>query len=86
MRIAFYSSRQGPDNIYGMNADGSNILRLTDSSEGDFSPAWSPDGARIVFTSKRDGNYEIYIMDPDGSNLFRLTNNDAMDYAPSWMP
>ena len=45
-----------------MNADGSDLKRLTRSPGLDVRPAWSPDGSRIAFTSNRDGNYEIYVM------------------------
>ena len=37
-----------------MNVDGSGVVRLTDHSAWDTSPAWSPDGQRIAFASDRD--------------------------------
>src|SRR5262249_28599020 len=60
--IAFVSNRDGNDEIYVMNGDGSAQKRLTDNPANDESPAWSPDHARIAFTSDRDGNNEIYVM------------------------
>ena len=51
-----------------MDADGTNIRRLTNDPAEDEYPAWSPDGQQIVFSSNRDGNEEIYVMDADGSN------------------
>ncbi len=48
-RIAFESDRDGNDEIYVMNADGSGVTRLTDNDAIDRSPAWSPDGRRIAF-------------------------------------
>ena len=38
------------------------INRLTDHSDEDFSPSWSPDGRHLAFVSSRDGNREIYVM------------------------
>jgi Tol biopolymer transport system component len=37
-----------------MNADGTDVTRLTDAPGEDGWPAWSPDGPRIVFSSARD--------------------------------
>lgn len=41
--------KHGPDNLYLMNSDGSNCVRLTSSPTDEGSPAWSPDGRKIVF-------------------------------------
>jgi len=46
--------------IYTMNADGSNPVRLTCNSAPDWNPAWSPNGSMIVFDSTRDGTKDIY--------------------------
>ena len=69
-----------------MQADGSNVHRLTDNSADDAFPAWSPDGSRIAFYSDRDGDYEIYVMDADGSNVRRLMDNSTSDVTPAWSP
>ena len=73
LRIAFTSDRDGNSEIYAMDANGSNQVRLTDNPAYDNEPAWSPDGTRIAFTSNRDGHSEIYLMDANGDNPVRLT-------------
>ena len=45
---------------------GGNQRNLTNHPNGDWHPAWSPDGKWITFISERDGNSEIYVMDADG--------------------
>ena len=85
-KIAFSSHRDGNDEIYSMNADGSAPTRLTNNSASDYDPAFSPNASRIVFTSKRDGNDEIYVMNADGTGQTRLTNNAAADTNPVFSP
>ena len=43
-----------------MNADGSNVRRLTNNAATDTMPSFSPDGKQIAFVSTRDGDHEIY--------------------------
>jgi Tol biopolymer transport system component len=86
-KIAFVSRRDGNWEIYVMNADGSNPIRLTESTDaGEDYPAWSPDGRQIAFISNRDGQPDIYIMNADGSNVTRLTKSSIIKSNPSWSP
>jgi len=85
-KIAFESTRDGNDEIYVMNADGTGQTRLTNNAAHDFRPSWSPNGSKIAFASTRDGNNEIYVMNADGTGQTRLTNNAAFDSRPSWSP
>src|SRR5215204_5228424 len=72
-QIAFYSQRDGNQEIYIMNAaDGSNQTRLTSVNAWDSFPSWSPDGTKIAFENDREGNQEIYVINAaDGSNQTR---------------
>lgn len=88
-RIAFHSARAGELDIYTMNADGTDVQRLTDSPGRDFEPDWSPDGQSIVFSSDRDDpeNAQLYLMASDGSSPRALLPLSASDYiAPRWSP
>jgi Tol biopolymer transport system component len=80
------STEDDGDEIYIMNANGTGLKRLTTSAGADFSPSFSPDGAKIVFSSTRAGNLEIYSMNTDGTGVTRLTNNAASDDYPVWSP
>jgi TolB protein len=85
-RLAFYSDRDGNAEIYVMNADGSEVTRLTNHAADEGYPSWSPDGRTITFDSDRDGNFEIYAMDATGSNVRRVTNHPARDVSAAWSP
>ncbi len=85
-RIVFASDRDGNNEIYVMNADGSGVTRLTNNPADEGDPAWSPDNSQIVFTSDRDGNGEIYVMNADGSGITNISNHPADDLQPAWSP
>lgn len=84
--IAFVSSTGGVNQIYLMNADGTNPRPLLDSQASDTEPAWSPDGQLIAFASNRDGHYHLYIVKPDGTGLTKLTEGAVDDRSPTWRP
>jgi TolB protein len=67
-----------------MDADGRNLVRLTDSPGNDWFPEWSPDGRHIVFASSRDGDEELFVMAEDGTDLRQLTFNGAVEGKPDW--
>ena len=85
-KIAFGSDRDGNDEIYIINSDGTGLKRLTNNPAWDYHASWSPDGKKIAFNSSRDGNHEIYVMNSDGTEQKNLTNNPATDFFPSWSP
>jgi Tol biopolymer transport system component len=75
----------GSYDIFKVNADGSGLVRLTDTPGYDAEATIGPDGT-IVFTSVRDGDMEIYSMHGDGSNVRRLTNLPGPDGGPFFSP
>jgi len=75
--------------VYKMNADGSNQIRLTNTLENDDSPSWSPDGIQIIFRSERerdayDPAQQLWTMNSDGMNQAIISSNEFGDYSPSW--
>jgi Tol biopolymer transport system component len=86
-RIAFVSDRDGNQEIYVMNRDGSDVQRLTNDALQDTSPTWSPDGTQLAFVSRRTGNDEIYILTLGSDELpVNLTQNQSNDNNPAWSP
>jgi TolB protein len=88
-KIAFVSTRDSEKyQIYVMNADGSNVSRLTvDEKVGFFNPQWSPDGRRIVYyAEKGDSKDQVWVMDADGSHQTLLTANIGHNIFPGFSP
>ena len=74
--------------IYVMNADGSNVRRLTKAPGYDGGPFFSADGKKIVWRRfSEDGTRaEVYTMNVDGSDKRQITRLGAMSWAPFFHP
>ena len=84
-RIAFASDRGGSQQIYVMNADGSNQRRIT-FGEGRYqTPVWSPRGDLIAFTRQYRGRFYIGVIRPDGTGE-RLLTESFLEEGPTWSP
>lgn len=78
-RIVFASNRAGESfQIYAMDEDGKNVVRLTQNHATDISPRWSPDGRRIAFISDREGQPRIYLMRRDAKAVSLLASTDPV--------
>jgi TolB protein len=84
-QLAFTSNRDGNSEIYIMDAEGTDVRRLTSHPGIDTTPTWSPQGRQIAFTSDRSGTPQIYVVDVDGTGLRRITFESYCD-RPTWSP
>jgi Tol biopolymer transport system component len=82
--------------LYVMDADGSNVRRLTESESLDEeTPSWSPDGSRIAYAREGPASFEqqLMVVSADGT-CPKLVAGDAADSSidamsfesPSWRP
>src|SRR5262245_14465753 len=82
-RIVFESDRDGSQQLYVMNADGSGQPRIS-FGEGRYStPVWSPRGDLIAFTKQSGASFLIGVMRPDGSGERTLTEGFHNE-GPTW--
>ena len=79
-RVAFTSWRDANAEIYVMDADGSNVRRLTNHPAFDNYPVFSPDGTQIAYQSNReDEHVEVYLQNLDGdAPARRLTRSSGI--------
>jgi dipeptidyl aminopeptidase/acylaminoacyl peptidase len=67
-RIAFVGGKVGEvlvdGGIYVMNADGSGVLKIADTTTGDGPPIWSPDGRWLMY--RKDSTTEWWIVPAAG--------------------
>lgn len=86
-KIAFMSSRDGNNEIYVMNADGSAPTNITNAPNNDRHPSWRADGKELIFSrGPASGNTgaDIFTVNEDGSNPSNLTNDGPDDQEPSF--
>jgi TolB protein len=85
-QLAAVLTRDGTSQIYLMNADGSNLRRLTASGAIDTEPFFTPDGQSIYFTSDRGGTPQIYRMAASGGEPTRITFDGDYNVSPRVSP
>jgi TolB protein len=72
--------------LYVMDADGQEVVRLTETPHEERASAWSPDGEQILYSRLRDeeDDAELYVMNADGTCPTALTDNSHSDNSGDW--
>jgi Tol biopolymer transport system component len=82
-KIVFSSSRNGDNDLYIMDREGTNQQQITDLDGNELVPDWSPDGESIAFLSTYEGAEGIYVVDVSSRTISQLTHN-LVDFSPRW--
>ncbi len=82
------------EDIFVMNADGTNVRRVTSTEGNDhWPPAWSPDNTHLVYTADgtpldgrggEDYNGELIMVNLKTGKKTPLTDHDSYDGFPDW--
>jgi Tol biopolymer transport system component len=84
-KIVYQSDiNDGLPEVYIMNSDGSNQIRLTNTDRRNEDPVISADGNFVIFSSNRDLSYshDIFVMDINGKNQNPLSKYVRYDICP----
>ena len=83
-KLVFISMLSSREQLFTMNADGSNIVQLTRDDADHEDPAWSPDGTKIAFVLITKDRHSIAVMGADGRNVEVLTPPEQNTIHPNW--
>ena len=76
--------------LYVMDRDGKNTVKVTSLSAASFAPSWHPDLRRLIFASNvkdpQQRNFDIFLVNLDGSGLEQVTFNGTFDGFPMFSP
>ena len=77
--VAYYSVPDNKSNneLFVMNADGSNNKQITRDNWQESQPAWIKDGKKIAFLCNESGSSQVWEMNPDGTERKQLTQYDG---------
>ncbi len=87
-RAAFEKNPSAWMDIYIMNADGTDVVRMTNESGYDGGPFFSTDGKKITWRHFSDdgSTAEIWTMNVDGTDKRQLSRLGKMSWAPFFHP
>ena len=86
-RIGFISDRNGNDEIYVMDFDGTNQIGLTNDDTPKSQPRWSNDGNKIAYYLVGNvGSTNVRVMDADGTNVVTSFLSGTIVYEYRWSP
>lgn len=86
-RIAFDAEVDGSRQVWVMNADGTDLERVTDDEFEAVEPAWSPDGQRLAYVGFAGGDTRALVtLDLRSGRTERLTSEKADVFGLDWSP
>lgn len=83
--IAFVASIGGNWDLFTVNDDGSNLVRLTETQYDEKTPSWSFDGKKIVYATS-DGNLNLIDVQTKETHQIAVSEKKYPKITPSFSP
>ncbi len=90
--LSFLSTRDGQQNLYKLDAESGDVVRLTDFAASVFhSGQWSPDGRSLLLSTNESEdlrNVDVYVVDADRMAPRRVFQGrlGSRDFPVAWLP
>lgn len=90
-KIAFVSDRTGKKEIYLMDYDGQNPIKVTSRFSHAMAPGWRPDGKELVFTAitknnKNVRNHNLFVYSLPTGKIEMLSNKPGINSGAAYSP
>ena len=86
--VSYYSKEENKGNrdLFAMNLNTKEKIRLTATSGGEYNAIWKPDGSKIGYLCAESGSMQMWEMNPDGSEKIQISDIEGgiggFKYAP----
>ena len=84
-RLVFVANVDGNWDIYSVDEDGGNVVRLTSTPYDEKDPAWSYDRKKIVYATS-DGQLNILDINTKKSGQIAVDEKKTAKFSPSFLP
>jgi TolB protein len=85
-RVVFSRGTGDRRDLWVVDYDGENAMRLTSNRTLNLCPSWRPDGEAIAFTSYNRGEQGLYLLETASGKVKHLVSQQGLNLGASWRP